>query len=157
MGARGSATLAGALLTGLLSGVGCDAVGPLGPLAGGRLRGELVEQPVDDWSFADAHESFAVETRPADPYSVTTWGVTSGGDFYVPTREPLEKAWVRYALADPRVRLRVGDRIYERRAVRVTDPEEFRQVIGLLLAKYDLDPPSEQDVDEVWLLRLDPR
>jgi hypothetical protein len=39
------------------------------------------------------------------------------------------RRWTAVALEDPRVRIRVGDRIYEQRIVRVTDPA-LRQRIG---------------------------
>ena len=140
--------------------IACDGslpVGPFGPIPGGRLSGEVVEDSIEDWSFTDSFETYALETRPSQPYSVTTWGVASGADFYVPTRDPNEKAWVQYVQSDSRVRLRVGDRIYERRAVRVTDPKEFNRIIPRLGKKYDLESPSGEEMPDVWLFRLDPR
>ena len=135
----------------------CDGYGPYGPIPGGRLAGTPVTSEVEDWSFTEGYETYAVETRPSEPYSITTWGVASGGHFYVPTRDPQEKAWVQYVLSDAQVRLRVGDRIYERRAVHVTDPSEFQRVIPDLVAKYSLEEPGDDETGEVWLFRLDPR
>ena len=143
-----------------LSVIACDSslpMGPFGPIPGGRLSGEVVPGDIEDWSFSDPFETYELETRPSQPYSVTTWGVASGGDFYVPTRDPKEKAWVQYVVSDPRVRLRVGDRIYERRAVRVTDPAEFKRIIPRLGVKYELERPSDEEMPNVWLFRLDPR
>lgn len=148
------------VLPALLLTLACDAsppIGPFGPIPGGRLDGEVVAGDVEDWSFSDAFETYELETRPSHPYSVTTWGVASGADFYVPTRDPKGKAWVQYVVKDPRVRLRVGERVYERRAVRVTDPAEFERIIPMLGKKYDLERPSDKDLSNVWLFRLDPR
>ena len=116
-----------------------------------------MREPVEDWSFTDAFQEVAVETRPGDPWSVTTWCVAHAGRLYVPTRDPEDKAWVGYALADPRVRVRIGERVYERSAVRVSDPEEFRAALAPLAAKYELDPVREGDTAHVWLFRMDPR
>ena len=53
-----------ALLTGT---VACG--GPLLIFPGGELSGEVVTEPVEDWSFLS--DSFIdLETRPDDPYSV---------------------------------------------------------------------------------------
>ena len=140
--------------------IACDGslpLGPFGPIPGGRLSGAVVRDEIRDWSFTESHETYALETRPSQPYSVTTWGVASGENFYIPTRDPNEKAWVQYVLSDERVRLRVGDRIYERRAIRVTDPAEFKRILPRLAEKYDLESRSEDEIRAVWLFRLDPR
>jgi hypothetical protein len=139
-----------------LSLLGFLACGPLGPLPGGRLKGEVVRDPVADWSFTDDYETIALETRPEDPYSVTTWCFAHGGYLYVPSREPREKTWVQNVLADSRVRLRIGDRIYERRAVRVTDEAVIDAIVPAVLAKYELERPQGDDAPEVWFFRMDP-
>ena len=36
------------------------ACGPLGPIPGGKLAGELVSEPVVDWSFTDALETIEI-------------------------------------------------------------------------------------------------
>lgn len=138
----------------------CDAVspiGPIGPIPGGKLQGDLTAAPVSDWSFTDRFETFELETRPSRPYSVTTWGIASNGDFYVPSRDPQEKAWVQHVLSDPRVRLRVGQALYELRADRVRDGAEFDRAVAKLAKKYSLDRPSGDAVGSVWLFRLIPR
>jgi len=140
--------------------VACDGslpMEPIGPIPGGRLAGVVVPGDIQDWSFTEAFETYALETRPSQPYSVTTWGVASGENFYVPTRDPKEKAWVQYVLSDERVRLQVGERVYERRAVRVTDPAEFKRIIPRLAEKYEIESRSDEELRDVWLFRLDPR
>ena len=47
--------------------------GPIGPIPGGALGGELGPAVVRDWSFADEVENAQLETRPGDPHSVNTW------------------------------------------------------------------------------------
>lgn len=137
--------------------------GPLGPLSGGALSGPVHSKPVDDWSFVAEQENCQVETKPAEPHSVNTWCLGLGGRLYVPTsmirgpKLPSEREWVLNAVADPRVRIRVGDQVYERVAVRVTDGSEYDAARGALEKKYALDPADRDPEREIWIFRLDPR
>jgi hypothetical protein len=140
--------------------VGC---GPLGPLAGGRLDGPVHAQPVDDWSFTSSHETVQIETNPAAPHSVNTWCVGLGARLYVPTsmirgpKNPSERDWVVNVAADPRLRIRIGDEVYERVAVRVTEPSEYDTARAALEEKYELDPAERDPEREIWIFRLEPR
>lgn len=99
---------------------GCG--GPFFMLPGGALRGEVSDEPVDDWSFVD--DAFVdVEFRPGDPYSVELNYFVKDGRLYI---DPAEgRTWLEYLREDPRVRVRFGDTIYERKAVLVEDPAEL--------------------------------
>ncbi|MGH0035288.1 MAG: hypothetical protein ACQGVK_09700 [Myxococcota bacterium] len=138
--------------------LGC---GPIGPIPGGALGGEVVSAPVDDWSFTADIETAQLETRPEDPYSVNIWIYGEGERLYVPTSlilgssEPTEREWVRNLVADDRVRLRVDGRIYERRAVRITDAAELDQARTKLLQKYDVE--ADEHSSAAWIFRLVPR
>jgi hypothetical protein len=128
---------------------------PIGPIAGGRLSGEPVSGPVDDWSFADPEPTIQIETRPGDPHSVTVWCVAHEGRLYVPSRHPERKRWVKNVLEDPRVRVRVDGRLYEGVAVRVTDAAEIEGVVPALLRKYEIEPRDAEEERDVWLFRID--
>ena len=137
--------------------------GPLGPLSGGKLDGPVRTQPVENWSFVAAQETCQVETNPAEPHSVNTWCLGDGARLYVPTsmirgpKQPGERAWVVNVGADPRVRIRIGDDVYERVAVRVTDGAEYDAARAALEQKYALDPAERDPEREIWIFRLDPR
>jgi len=111
--------------------------GPFLVLPGGELRGEVVSEPVEDWSFVSG--SFVdLETRPHDPYSVQLNYVVKEGKLYV---DPAEgRRWLEYIRVDPRVRVRFGDRIYPLEAVLVGRPGELE----------GFDPDR-------FIYRLDPR
>jgi F420H(2)-dependent quinone reductase len=113
------------------------ACGPTFFMHGGRLDGELVGAPVEDWSFTDDIRRIQVETNPADPYSVNAWCVAQGPRLWVTVGSGEGTPWGRNMLADPRVRVRVGGRLYARRAVRVDDEREIELVRALYQAKYD--------------------
>lgn len=111
----------GILLAGLallLGGCG----GPLAILPGGALAGDFVVEPVDDWSFA-SDDYLALETRPEDPYSVNLNYIVRDGALYV---DPAEgRAWLEHLRADPRVRVRLGGKVYPLEAVLVGEPGEL--------------------------------
>lgn len=106
------------LLVGLLLGCG----GPFLLLPGGALSGEVVNEPVRDWSFVD--DRFVdLEVRPEDPYSVELNYVVRDGALYI---DPAEgRTWFEYLRADPRVRVRFGDKVYPGTAVLVGEPGEL--------------------------------
>jgi hypothetical protein len=139
------------------------ACGPIGPFSGGALRGDVRTEAPKDWSVAQAHETVQIETNPAEPHSVNTWCVAIGERLYVPTsmirgpKSPSERDWVKNVAADPRLRIRIDGVIYERTAVRVSDPAEFEAARAALEAKYALDPAERDPEREIWIFRLDPR
>ncbi len=96
---------------------GCSS--PLLGLPGGRLKGEIVREPVEDWSFADSW-FLDLETRPDDPYSVELNYVVRDGKLYV---DPAEgRIWLDHIRADPRVRVRLGCKVYPATAVLAGEP-----------------------------------
>ena len=96
--------------------------GPFLMFPGGELSGEVVTEPVDDWSFVDS-AFLHLETRPDDPYSVELNYVVKDGKLYI---DPAEgRTWLEHIRADPRVRVRFDDRIYPLMAVLVERPEEL--------------------------------
>ncbi len=141
------------ILFSCLLALGC---GPTGPLPGGKLRGEAASEVPADWAFADAVKNVQLETRPSAPYSVNVWGAGIGKFFHLASGEGGESAWAQHILADPEVRLRVGDTIYELRAVRVEDDAERERFLAALKRKYDWEPESGAP-EQAWLFRLEPR
>jgi hypothetical protein len=115
--------------------VGCG--GPRLIFPGGALSGEVVSEPVEDWSFVE--DTFVdLETRPDDPYSVELNYVVRDGKLYI---DPAEgRTWFEYLKADPRVRVRFGGKVYPLQAVLVGRPGE--------LEGFDADR---------FIYRLDPR
>lgn len=136
------------LLAALLALAGCDYI----PFAGGRLEGETAAVPADWGALPDV---VRLETRPADPYSVKLWIIGLGPAAYVHAGAN-RTDWVQHIEADPRVRLLVQDALYELRAERVTDAEEFATFSAAYEAKYG-NPPRNPDVTEAYLFRLEPR
>ena len=110
----------GALLALLGLATGCG--GPFLMFPGGALSGEVVTEPVDDWSFVD--DAFVdVEFRPDNPYSVELNYIVRDGALYI---DPAEgRSWFEMLKADDRLRVRFGGKVYPVRAVLAGRPGEL--------------------------------
>jgi hypothetical protein len=117
-----------------------------GPVPGGSLGGEVTPLP-SDWSSAlGGDRAFCeVESRPADPHSIQVECFLYDGALYAQSHRwaladwwPVE-SWAAIWLAHPDVRVRIGERIFELRAVRVTDAA----VREPLLTQRGYDPVPE--------------
>ena len=125
--------------------------GPFVLLPGGALEGAATELPAS-WAFTDDVSTVQLETRPEDPYSVNIWLIALGADLYVHAGAN-RSAWVEHIEADPNVRLRVGEAIYELAAARVESQDEFDRFSDAYEHKYGRRPRNE-DVTEAYLFRL---
>jgi hypothetical protein len=150
----------------------CGPWGPQGIFAGGPFAGAAVAPWPGDWSFTDAHPLVAIETRgPLVRHSVTILCVAAEGRLYVMARHAPRKRWVRNVGRDPRVRLRIGEALYEGRLARVDDQPgdaaAAAAVARAFLRKYvGLDAPAARplagppapgdDRAEVWTWRVEP-
>ncbi len=138
----------------LVLSIGCG--GPLAMIPGGKLSGTLQPVPTD-WAFSDEFEDVQLETRPSDPYSVNIWGVADGARFYIASGRGLESTWAKHIEADSNVRLRVGENVYELRAVRTDDPQDRVRFLAGAKKKYDGFEPDEDQAAAAVLYRLESR
>lgn len=123
--------------------------GPCGPIPGGRLEG-TASAPVPDWSFVGDSTPCAVEVRPVDPHSIRANCFSRDGELYVGALFAPRKRWPTYVAQSSEVRVKLGDRIYELRATRITDEAERARILSP--GRPD-DPPSASH----WLYHLEPR
>ena len=130
------------------------ACGPTLVIPGGELSGTREPAP-SDWTWTDDVSTIQLETRPEDPYSVNIWVVAKGDTLYVHAGKN-RSALVENMEADPAVRVRVGERIFELTASRVEDQAEFDAFADGYEKKYSTRPRNE-NVDEAYLFRLAPR
>jgi hypothetical protein len=131
---------------------GCSE--PFIVFAGGKLSGEEGVPPAD-WSELRDEETFQLETRPDNPYSVNIWAVGIGEDAYIGTG-PGGTRWSEYIMQDPRVRLRVEEAVYPLLAQPVTDVDERKQVAQAYGEKYGMDRDQNWLADAL-VFRLDRR
>ena len=162
----------GGLLALLLIGVGGLVVGarfadgPIAIIAGGAFTsGELVTGPEPDWSFVrDMRE---VEFQLLDPpRSRTTWILDHEGKAYIPSGYmttwwgKIWKRWPIEAERDPRILLRIGDALYERRLVRIEEGPLLAPLLAELSRKYRGGGEIRLEAvtsGYLWLFELAPR
>jgi hypothetical protein len=146
-------------LTGLalLVGLGWLSRGdPVLMISGKQLEGEASPYPAS-WDFSDDYSTIAIETNPGDPHSVTTLCFVHEGTLYVPAQGGSDKQWTQFVLENPRVRLKIGDRIFHAKAERVMplDILEFKDSLGSKYPQMKDRSPDEVPAD-LWLFRIRP-
>ena len=111
------------------------------------LTGEVVATPVTNWDFVNKindpirKNTIMIETRTwyGIPHSVTTAIVGRGDKLYVHAHQdekrmakqfPYDKAWTANVTRDPRVRMKIGGKIYEMTLVLITDRAEVAGIMG---------------------------
>ncbi len=108
-----------------------------GPIPGGSLRGKVAEVPAD-WSAAleGDHALCEIESRPDDPHSIQLDCFLHDGSLYVQSHRfalaswwPVT-SWVAVWLENPDVRVRIGDSLYEVKAIQVSDASERESVLA---------------------------
>ncbi|NRA00494.1 MAG: nitroreductase family deazaflavin-dependent oxidoreductase [Myxococcales bacterium] len=133
------------------------------------LSGDVIEMPVSDWSFSAEYREIFVETRTwyGIPHSVTTVCASHEGKLYVPSvyseggAFPDARFWNRNVARDPHVRVQLGEEIYARRAVLVSEAVERAGVLEAFATKYpfwrDMLGKPEAERPTLVLLRMDPQ
>lgn len=140
--------------------------GPVAYLGGGWLRGELADEPVEDWSFIPGQQHYLdVESRAGWlPYSARPWFMVHEGELYLLLPNLFGDALERRIREDPNLRVRVEGRIHPVRATRVEDAANLSTLLAPFLRRQMAVEiggevrrvPSGLDA-EVWIYRLESR
>ena len=132
------------------------------------LKGEVVSEAVTNWDWVNqysdafAEDATELETRTwyGIPHSVTVLLVPRGDKLYLQSSAqtfrlnkefPYGKAWWRNVERDPRVRLKIGGKIYEMTVVLVQDRAEVAQLRGgrdPIVTAVDAD--GNETITEEW-------
>ena len=107
-------------------------IDPVERRPGMRLGGDPAPAQDIDWSFLEGRTRAWLETRTwyLIPHSITVSVWADGGILYVGCVACDTKVWPKYVARDDRVRLKIGDVIYARRAARIVDPAEREKIMG---------------------------
>jgi F420H(2)-dependent quinone reductase len=133
--------------------------------AGLWLSGNAATCPTD-WSFADKYPTLMVETHPwyLVAHSVTIFFVTDKGNLYLHAdyppggTYPSGKTWTANVAHNPRVRIKVGNRLFACKAVLLNDPTEFSTLFENFRKKYPRSPFSNYSRrPDVHFLRVLPQ
>lgn len=133
----------------VLSGTAC------GPIPGGPLGGKITPTP-SDWSATVPDKRFCeIESRPANPHSIQLECFRFEDGLYVNSHRwalaswwPVT-SWAAIWIAAPAVRVRMGEAIYELRALRIEIPEPR----AAILRHRGYEPPP----DGIVVFRFVPR
>jgi hypothetical protein len=118
--------------------------GPSGPIPGLWLKGDLVTTPVSDWSFTNNFPVVEIQTNTwyLLPHSVNINCVAYNGQLYLASFYPAGRtyphgrSWNENVARDPHVRIKIGNQLYDRTLVHVTDPAEQQGVEEARSKKY---------------------
>lgn len=110
------------------------------------LKGEVVKTPVTDWSFVEtvphpgrSLNTVLVETQTPYfiPHSVRTMPFVRNGQLYIRSHQdrmdvpfPYDKSWTANVSRDPRVRIKIGDKLYEATLVLIADRDQAIAAFG---------------------------
>lgn len=126
------------------------------------LKGEVVKTPVTDWSFVQnvphpgrSLNTVLVETRTPYfiPHSVRTIPSVRNGQLYIRSHQdrmdvpfPYDKTWTADVARDPRVRIKIGDKLYEATLVLVADRAQAVALLGRNPETMETGPDGQQHV-----------
>ena len=126
------------------------------------LHGEVVTAPVTSWAFTDKYPTIYIQTHSwyLLPHSVTITCVAHDGQLYLTSvfRQgspfPEGKRWTSNVMRDPRVRLKIGDQVFDETVSLVTDPAERAAVLESKAKKYPAQRVAKTST--VYLFRVLP-
>ena len=130
---------------------------PIAIVSGKQLTGEEKAYPAD-WAFAGEHMFVKVESNPDDPHSVTTMYLIIDDKLHIPAQKGHTKRWPGNVIADPRVRIKIGDDIYPAKATLVSKDagERLRPFAMERFRQMGREMPAQLPPD-VWLFEISPR
>jgi hypothetical protein len=116
------------------------------------LTGDSVSTRVTDWSFTDAAQTVLVETRTwyLIPHFVRTFIARNDSRLYLFSEYfapapgqpdlrdhfPEARFWNRMVVRDPRIRVKIGNRVFKMRAYPITDENEKAAARQAFFSKY---------------------
>jgi len=137
---------------------------PHARIAGLWLRGDVASFPAD-WSVADQYQTIMVETHPwyLIPHAVNIFFVTYQGNLYLHAdyepggKFPSGKTWTANVGRNPKVRLKLGNQVFDCKAVLDTDTADFDALFEIFRKKYPRSPFGDyRRRGDVYFLRVLP-
>ena len=136
--------------------VGCQ---PKDVVPGMWVRGDLVEEQIDDWRFTQKIEEIFIETRAwyRIPHSTTIWCGELSGKLYIGSYGDQKKRWEKNIARNPEARLAIAGKIYEVTVTPVTDRALIDALHATYTQKYDMSEVFGDDLPEWWYYRVEQR
>jgi hypothetical protein len=128
--------------------------GPLGPFPGGPFQATPSKSPFNA-EFKLESEEIQMQVPAQSPYTITTHAFVIDGSLYVGADFTFPfKRWVYIVQANPQVSIRIGDEVFDRRAIRIQDPGEARRLLEQVSRQRGVAP--DDWLTDVWFFRMDP-
>ena len=127
------------------------------------LSGDLVSEPITDWSFTNEIEEIFVETRTSYllPHSITTYCAVYEEKFYLFSAYydggefPYARRWNQNVIRDPRVKLKIGGDIYQQNLSFIGDESIKAPIHNAFVNKYsNWQSPG---IENVHIFLVEPR
>ncbi len=153
--------------------------GPIEPLQGGPFTtGELIETPVEDWSFGELKNThfelvgFGTSRRAGyimlDGVAYMTcdlgfmWNRLEGSSRILLNLIYVFKTWHLDAMEDGRALIRIDGKIYRAQFTKVTDAELQDRLKGRVEELFDqmfgeIGPAPIEEPNDMWFFRIDAR
>ncbi|MCP5057757.1 MAG: hypothetical protein GY937_13690 [bacterium] len=112
------------------------AGGPVRIIPGGALRGEVMTEPIPDWSMIGSTQYVDVESRARWlPYSRSTWFMVLDGELFILLPRLFGTGLEDRLQEDPSVRIRIEGRVYAGRVSLVSDGQKLGSLLSPLLRR----------------------
>jgi hypothetical protein len=120
------------------------------------LSGEVVPEPVADWSFTREIDEILIETRPwyRIAHSTTIWCVELGGELYVGSYGDEKKTWEKNIESDPGAELAIEGRLYPVTLTPVTAPTRNQALDAAYAQKYDMAEVFGDELPDWWYYQV---
>ena len=127
------------------------------------LSGDIVSEPIMDWSFTNEIKEILVETRTPYlfPHSITTYCGVYEGKFYLFSAYydggefPYARRWNQNVIRDPRVRLKISGDIYQQNLSFVDEESAKVPIHNAFVDKYsNWQSPG---IENVHIFVVEPR
>ena len=132
---------------------------PCERIPGGPLSGEVVADPVADWSFVNNSSEVPlceVQIQAIVPHSVTVNCMSAAEALYVSCSQCAGKYWSSKAVVNPAGQVRAAGLVYPINYRRVTETEELDLVWKARAKKVGLDETTSRP-DHWWTFNLTSR
>lgn len=139
---------------------------PCDRMPGGYLLGDVVEEPVEDWTFANQVDLCQIQISGLLPHAINlNCMAAADGNLYLSCSACEPKYWSGQVQKNPRSRLRLDDQVFPVNIVRVTDQAEMQRAWDARVAKLQVvgdasNPaprPDAQRPDSWWTFRVESR
>lgn len=126
---------------------------PCGPVAGIRVSGDVVSEPVADWSFANDAGLCQLQVTTWKPHVINLNCMSDQGTLFVSCSNCAGKSWSNHVLEKPVGKIRIDSKVYPVRIARVLEDSELDRAWAARVQKLGVELPAPRP-EHWWSFRL---